>query len=246
MDHQIGIAPDGRGKVGIAGEVQAEMADIVGRIDGLHLAAQDDLIDDLGMGAFLGLDQEAVEPVGARGLTLGPVDADGGQKVGQRLDLFLTRRVVDPVDQGGAFLALGRGLQRLGGADIGLDHELFDQAVGGQAFARADGQDLAFGADLDLALGAFNIQRRAAVPGLSDTGIGGPQGPQDRLQQRAGHIADLAVNGRLGVLIGQLGGRAHQAADKFVADLVARAVEDHAHGQTGAVLALAQAAKAVG
>ena len=76
--------------------------------------------------------------------------------------------------------------------------------------------------------------------------IGGPQGLQDGLQQRAGHIVRLAVDRGLGLLVGELGGRTHQAADELVAALAPLGVEHHPHGQAGAGLAEPQRAQAVG
>jgi hypothetical protein len=50
---------------------------------------------------------------------------------------------------------------------------------------------------------------------------------------------------RLGLFVAELGVAAHQAAVELVARLLAVLVEDHAHGEGGAVLALLQAAQAV-
>ena len=76
--------------------------------------------------------------------------------------------------------------------------------------------------------------------------IGGPERGQDGLHQRAGHIIRPTVYGRLGLLIGELGGGSHQAAHELVACLLALAVEHHPHGHAGARLTLAQAAQSVG
>jgi hypothetical protein len=56
----------------------------------------------------------------------------------------------------------------------------------------------------------------------------------------------LAVDGGLGLFVAELGVAAHQAAMELVARLLAVLVEDHAHGQGGAVLAFLEAAQAVG
>ena len=127
VDDEVGVAPDRRGEVGVAVEVQAEVSDVVRRIDRLHLGPQHDLVDDLGVRRLAGLVEQAVEAIGARRLALAPRDDERGEEVGQRLQLLRAGRVVDAVDQGGAEL-----LQGLGGADVGLDHELFDQLVRGE------------------------------------------------------------------------------------------------------------------
>ncbi|MNE10564.1 hypothetical protein D3C80_1032810 [compost metagenome] len=49
VNDQVGIAPDRRGEVGVAVQVQTEVTDVVRRIDGLHLGAQDHLVDHLGV-----------------------------------------------------------------------------------------------------------------------------------------------------------------------------------------------------
>ena len=145
-----------------------------------------------------------------------------------------------PVDQ--RRLAL---FQRFGGADIGLHHHLLDQFVRLQRLARGDRDDLALGADDDAALSAFDLQRSAADAGGFHGGVGGPQRLQDRFQQGTGGIVRPSVDGGLGLFVGQLGGRAHQAALELVAALASRGVEHHPHGHAGARLALDQAAQAV-
>ena len=45
MDDQVGVAADRRGEVGVARQRQAEMAEIVGAVHRLALAAQDGLVD---------------------------------------------------------------------------------------------------------------------------------------------------------------------------------------------------------
>ena len=47
MHDEIGIAPDRRGEMRIAPEVEAEMSDVLRRIDGLCLGAQHHFVDDM-------------------------------------------------------------------------------------------------------------------------------------------------------------------------------------------------------
>src|SRR5690606_26419991 len=241
VDDQVGIAPDRRGEVGVAVQVKTEVAYIVRRVDGLHLGAQDDFVDDLGVRGVAGLFQQLVEALGVRRLALVPRLADGVQEVGQVEDLLLAGRVVDAIDQRRVRL-----LQRLGGADVGLDHHFFDQAVSFQRLARLDAGDAAVGRHDDAALGAFDGQRTAALAALQHGAIGVPQRIEDRLHDRPGGVVQQAVDGRLRLFVGQLGVAAHQAARELVPGLPAVLVEDHAHGHAGAVLALLQAAQAVG
>ena len=48
MHDEVGVAADRRGEVRIAAQVQTEMAEIVGAVFGLGLAAQHHLADELG------------------------------------------------------------------------------------------------------------------------------------------------------------------------------------------------------
>ncbi len=227
--------------MGVAVEVEAEVADVLGAVMGLHLGAQHHLVDDLAVWAAAHLLQEAVEAVGARRLALVPGHAQGGQEVAQVLQLLQAGGVVHPVDQRTALL-----LQGLGGADIGLHHHLLDQLVRLQRHARRDRSHLTLGVDDDAPLGAVDVQGRAAVAAQLHGAVGGPERIQDPVHQGAGGVVWLAVDGGLGLLVGQLGRRAHQAALEAVTQLAALFVEHHAHGQAGARLARAQAAQAVG
>ena len=67
---------------------------------------------------------------------------------------------MDAVDQ-----RLSLGLQRLGGRDIGLDHELLDQLVGVEALGHDDPVDRAVRLQQDLALGQVEFERLAARRG---------------------------------------------------------------------------------
>ena len=241
MHDQVGIAADRRGEMGVAVQVQPEVADIVGAVDGLHLGAQHHLVDDLGVWRVAHLLQQPVEALGARRLAHAPAHVEGGEKVGEVLQLLLAGRLVHPVDQRRAAL-----LQRLGGRRVGLDHHFLDQLVGVEELARGDRGDAAVRADDDAPLGTFDLQRRSLVPPDLERPVGGPEGAQDGLEQRTGHIVRQPIDGRLGLFVGEFGGGAHQAAHEAVRQLAALGVEHHAHGDAGAVLAFAQRTEAVG
>ena len=212
--------------------MQPEVADVLGRVDRLHLGAQHHLVDDLGVRAVAHLVQQLVEPLGRARLALVPRQTQGGQEVGQVEDLLLAGRLVHAVDQRRLLP-----LQRLGGADVGLDHHLLDQPVRLQAGARLDGGDVALGRHADAPLGRVDGKGSATLPALQHGVIGVPQRVKDRLHDGAGHIVRFAVDGRLRLFVRQLGVRAHQAADEAMAGLPPVLVEHHAHGQAGAVLA---------
>ena len=240
MHDQVGVAADRAGEVGVFRQVQPEVADVLGIVLRLHLAAQDHLVDDIGVRPLTGVVQQLVEAVGVGRLALAPGDVQRLQEVGQGLHLLGAGRVVDAVDQRRTLL-----LQRLGGRDVGLDHHLLDQPVRLQRGAFGDRGDLALGADDDAALVALDGQGRAGVAAFQHKPVGGPQRLEHAVDQRAGLVVRRAVDGRLGLFVAELGRRAHQAADEAVAGLPAVAVEDHPHGHGGPVLAFAQAAEAV-
>ena len=92
-------------------------------------------------------------------------------------------------------------LQRLGGGDIGLDHHLFDQAVGVEHAAWGDGEHAAVVAEHDAPLRAFDLEGRALVARDLQSGVGGPQGLQHRLQQRRGDGVGRTVDGALRLFV---------------------------------------------
>src|ERR1700704_5438900 len=97
----------------VAPERKAEMADILGAVERLRLAAQDELVDHRGVGRAGSLLQQPVEVARSYRLPLGEAQADAFQpleKLAQSLELGRIRRIVDAVH---ARLALF--FQRLGG-----------------------------------------------------------------------------------------------------------------------------------
>ena len=76
---------------------------------------------------------------------------------------------MDPVDQRGLLL-----LQGLGGADVGLDHELLDEPVGLEALGHVDALDAARPASLqkpfaeDLGIGQKRMERSSHMAERSD------------------------------------------------------------------------------
>ena len=108
--------------------------------------------------------EDAVELARLHQPGFGQVDAERRQELGERLDLFLARRVVDAVEQ-----RRFRRLQRLRGGDIGLDHEFLDQPVRVEPLRRDDAGHAAHLVEDDLALGQVEIERPALVARLRKT-----------------------------------------------------------------------------
>ncbi len=192
MHDQVGIAADGRGEVGVFGQVQAEVSDIGRIVDCLCLASQHHVIHHRFMRFALGLVQDAVEGAGLDHLALGEADVEGAQEVGEGKELFLRWRVMHAVDQRGPGL-----LQRLGGRDIGQHHEFLDQLHGFQPLAIGDGSNLAVGAQHHPAFRQIEIQRIAQIARHSQGFVGGPDVRQG-LTDRGVHVGvRIAVKGCL-------------------------------------------------
>ena len=168
-------------------------------------------------------------------LALGELDVDGGQKLGERVHLLDLGRIVRAIDQ--HLLAL---FQRLGGSDIGQNHEFFDQLVRIQTRRREHAVDLALRRQDQLALRQVQLQRRAMGARDFQRVIGLPQRLQDRLQQRRRRLVRPAVNRRLRLRIGEFCSRAHHYAVEGVAGLAALFGDGHAHGQRWPLLIGAQ------
>ena len=103
MDDQIGIAADRRGEMGVAAQVQAEMAVILRHIFRLRLRAQHDFIDDILVLGAAHLGQNVVELHRFQHLPLGEFYADGRQKLRQRVDLFRRGLAMGAIDQMATF-----------------------------------------------------------------------------------------------------------------------------------------------
>ena len=136
--------------------------------------------------------------------------------------------------------------QRFGRRNVGGDHHFFDQAVGRQALRYPDILDHPLLIENNLALGQVELERAAPVAGGGHGVVGGKERAQDGLEQRAGLVIGLAVNGGLGLLIAELGRRAHQYAVEAVAALASIGTKHHAHGERRARLALLERAHLIG
>ncbi len=168
VDNQIGVAADGGGEVGIGGECQAEVAEILRRIIGLGHRAQNGHVDQLAIVGVLGLGQKAVEMGCFQHLPFGQHHARGLRDFTKCIEFFRRGFLVHPEQKGRAFCD-----QRLGGGDVGEDHEFFDQPVGIQTILVGDRFDGAVVVQFDTALGQVEIQRFAGGAGLCQRGVSG-------------------------------------------------------------------------
>ncbi len=168
MHDQIGVAADRRGEMRVAAQVEAEVAVVLGGIFGLRLAAQHDFVDELLVVAALHLLEDAVEGFRLEHAAFGERNVERGEEFVQRGDLLLRRLVMHAVDQRHA-----RFFQRLGGGDIGEDHELLDQPMRFQPLGADDAIDGAVGLEQDLALGQIEIERLTLIARARQRFVGG-------------------------------------------------------------------------
>ena len=183
----------------IAAQVEAEVPVILRGIFSLRLAAQHDLVDDMLVLGFAHSCENVVELFRAHGLALGETHADGGEKFGERVQLLDARLVVRAIDE---MLALF--FQRLGGGDIGRDHEFLDQAMRLETRRDFDAVDRAVLLQSYLALGQVEIERSAFFTRNGGAAIGRKQGFERGFHQRLAGLVRPAVEGVLRLLIGEL------------------------------------------
>ncbi len=143
-----------------------------------------------------------------------------------------------PVKQG-----LLKALQFLGSADIGQNHELFDQLVRLKPFLEIDRQHLARVRQHDPPFRQIKVQRLPRRAGLFGGLISGVKRFQHRLQQRGGLVIRRPVHRRLHLRIMQRPGRPHHPPHETVGNLVPLRIQPHPHGKAGAVHMLMQAAQ---
>src|SRR5262245_39496211 len=170
MDEEIGIAPNWRGKMRVAGEIEAEVPGVQSAIGGLRLGAQHDLVDELARRQTLGALEHAVEVARAQGCRARKFELEARQEFAQRDEFFLRGRLVHTIDHGSALCG-----ERFGGGDVGRNYELFDQTVRLEPFGNDDAAHAALSVEDHLAFGQIQKERFAAVAGDAERGIGCPQ-----------------------------------------------------------------------
>ena len=140
--------------MGVAAQVEPEMAVILRCILGLRLRAQHDLVDQRLAGKSADALQDPVEELGPQRTLCRQLDADRSQHLAKAPQLLEGRLVVHPVEQGCAAI-----FQRLRGGHVGEDHELLDQAMRIKPFGHDHAVDGAVLLQQDLALGQVEIER---------------------------------------------------------------------------------------
>src|SRR5207302_7254217 len=101
------------------------------------------------------------------------------QEFAQRFLLGERGRIVDAKNE-----RLLLAFQRLGGRDIGLDHELFDELVGVEALRDDNTVDGAVRLEQYLAFRQLEFQRLAGIAAALQRGIGIPQRPENAVEDR--------------------------------------------------------------
>ena len=124
MDDEVGVAADRRGEVGVAAQVEAEVPIIFMGVLGLRLGAKNDFVDKPLGGLALRARKNTIEVRGAHMLALGELDPQRRQELAELAELLHRWRVVGAVDQRRKL-----GFQRLGGGDVGQNHEFLDQPM---------------------------------------------------------------------------------------------------------------------
>ena len=167
----------------------------------------------------------------AHPLALRQLDADGAEKLDQIVELLDARRVVGAIKQRGM-----RGFERLGGGDIGEDHELLDQPMRLEPLRPPHVLEPPFGIENELALGQIEIERIALLTLDFDDRIGGVERLEHGVDQRLCRLVRPTVDRRLGLLVRELGRRAHHDAVELVRALAPVGAEDHAQRERRPVL----------
>ena len=188
------------------------MAEIVGAVDGLALAAQHGLADQLGDRLVGDLLQHAVEIGRPQPLAGRHGDAQGAQEFAQRLELGGVGLVVDAVEAGRVAL-----LQRLRRRHVGQHHELLDQLVAVEPLAHADLGDAAVVAQRDQPLRQVEIERAALLARRQQDLEGAVERADHGLHQRRDLGVGRAVLGALHARVGEPRRRAHHGAVEAVA-----------------------------
>ena len=190
MHHQVGVAADGRGEVGVVGEGEAVVADILGAVIGFGHGADGDGVDHVLLAASGDVFEEAVVAL-CKGFARGGFHAEAqlGNELDESVELLGVRFVMDTVDEGFArssrFSRFTRGLTNvLGDGAVGQEHELLDEPIGLLALLDVDADGLGVFVELELHFLRLKVDGAAAVTGgtqLLCDGMEGEDGLANRL-----------------------------------------------------------------
>ena len=109
------------------------MSDVHGIVFGLRLRPEDHLVDEVGDGECLCSLENAIERGGLQRCVARELHVEAVEEVPQVLELLCAGLVVHAIDEGRAL-----GFERLRGRHVGLDHELLDEPVRGEALRHDD------------------------------------------------------------------------------------------------------------
>src|SRR3990170_2248456 len=137
VDHEVGVAPYGRGEVGIVLERESEVPQIFVRIHGLPHRAEQHVVDEFFVRGVGGRGEKPLEGL-RRGLFLEPESQSGGEF----LELGHACRVgrfVNPVNE-----RIFGGTEKFRDRPVGGEHEFLDYPVGDVPFGFHDVHGTAF------------------------------------------------------------------------------------------------------
>src|SRR5215470_2145317 len=140
----------------IAAQSQAEMTNVVWAVDGLCLAAKDEVIDEGRLWSSRRAAQHPVEQLRFEGLPFGKGETGNAclrEKSPQSLHLLRVRRVMHAIHA-----RLVACLELLGGGHICQDHELLDQPMAVEANGALDRHRTPLGIEQDAMFGDIEIE----------------------------------------------------------------------------------------
>ncbi len=210
VDHEVGVAADGGGEVGVEGECQAVVADVVGAVVGFGHGADGDGVDHVLLAAAGDVLEEAVVAVG-QGFAAGGLHAEAqfGDKLDEGVQLLGVGFVVDAVDEGFGGVLVFRFAYVFGDGAVGQEHEFLDEPVGLLAFFDVDADGLGVFVELEFHLLGLEVDgagfeaclaeaRGEGVEGHDGVGDGSAvacAGVDDGLRFLVGHAAVAADDG---------------------------------------------------
>ena len=169
MDHEVGVASYGGGEVGVVGEGETVVADVVGGVEGFGHGADGDAVDHILFAPAGNLLEEVVVGVGEcfAGAYL-HLEAQLGYKFDEGVEFFGVGLVVDAIDErlgmvaGGAYVFCHLA--------VGEEHELLDEPVG--LFLLFDINSDGFGVfvELELHLLALKVDGAGGVAAVAEDG----------------------------------------------------------------------------
>ena len=159
VHHQVGIAADGTGEVGVVVECQSVMTDVLGAVLGLHHGSEGNHFHQVAGFCFLGIVQHLVQAlchhrIRARWLQF---QSETDNELGQVDEFVLVGLVVDTIHEHLAgivfclwsFAVFATFAYALGHGAVGQQHELLDQFIGILGHLEIHAQGLAVLVDVE-------------------------------------------------------------------------------------------------